>query len=116
MLEEAELETYLHMWVPESFYFKEENEPKKASTSKGLAHVDFADDYKKPPNDSKKDPKKSKSKFDKLGDKGHLGRFGPKGLGGSLGSKRLTSLIGFPTRRELQNTHAKYDHPFSKNG
>ena len=53
LLEEAELETYLHMGVPVSFYFKEGNKPKKASTSKGSAHVDFADDYKKPPNDSK---------------------------------------------------------------
>ena len=61
------------MGVPMSFYFKEENEPKKASTSKGSAHVDVPDEHKKPPSFPKKEPKKSKSKFDTFGLHGHLG-------------------------------------------
>lgn len=43
IVDEAELETYLHMGVPVSFYFKDENETKGVSISKGAAHVDFAD-------------------------------------------------------------------------
>ena len=63
--------------MPVRFYFKQEHEPKKASTSKGSAHVDFADEYKKPPDASKKDTNKSKSEFDTSGNKGSLGGVGP---------------------------------------
>ena len=95
LTDEAELETFTYMGKPVSFYFKKETNG--ASTSKGTAHVDFADKPRETPLSPKKEPTKSKSKFDTSGSKGHLGGFGPTGPGGS---KRFTSIMGFPTGKE----------------
>ena len=89
------METFIYMGKPVSFYFKKETNG--ASTSKGTAHVDFADKPREPPFIPKREPTKSKSKFDTSGGKGHLGGCGPTGPRGSSGSKRFTSMIGFPT-------------------
>ena len=95
LVDEAKLETFTHMGKPVSFYFKEETNG--ASTSKGTAHVDFADKPRETPFSPKKEPTKRKSELDTSESKGHLGGFGPIGPGGSSGSKRFTSMMGFPT-------------------
>ena len=62
--DEAELETFTYMGKHVSFYFKKETNG--AYTSKGTAHVDFADKPRETPFSPKKEPTKSKSELKHL--------------------------------------------------
>ena len=64
LTDEAELETFIYMGKPICFYFK--NKTNGESTSRGTAHVDFADKPRETPFSPKKEPTKRKASLKHL--------------------------------------------------